>query len=156
MPQYFSSLPSSHLLVSPLGQVLPKASHEGSFSDVIYKGKFPWHKKCREWRLHMNEEMVRGCCTPWFCHVASIFPFLDEKNYHPKHWGDTVEWCHSVITIMFNTTTTSHSYSVSRKEEKNNWPAQNMNTCYSSWLYLVIRPKIIIIKFSSTISLTFC
>jgi len=38
MPHYFSSLPSSHLLVSPLGQVLLKASLEGSFSSEIYKG----------------------------------------------------------------------------------------------------------------------
>jgi len=41
VPHYFSSLPSSHLLVSPLGQVLLKASLEGSFSGEIYKGKFP-------------------------------------------------------------------------------------------------------------------
>lgn len=32
----------------------------------------------------MSEEMVRGWCIPWFCHVASILPFLDEKIIIPN------------------------------------------------------------------------
>lgn len=102
MSQYFSSLPSSHLLASPLGQVLLKASREGRFSDVIYKGKSPWHKKDRGWRLHMSEEMVRGWCIPLVQLCSIHFALFRWKNYHPKHWGDTIEWCHTVITIMFN------------------------------------------------------
>ena len=98
MSQYFSSLPSSHLLASPLGQVLLKASRERRFSDVIYKGKSPWHKKDRGWRLHMSEEMVRGWCIPLVQPCSIHFALFRWKNYD-NLWPDNQIESRTVTSI---------------------------------------------------------